>query len=290
MPDRRNLRIDGIAWLLLFCGLFVALCVLSQEPAASGSAASNLLGPPGAMLAHELYASLGSAVYVLLTAWFVLVLMLLVRKSWLRWCRRLAGWLILLPCSAIAADYPGDQWLPGPIYGSGGTLGASLCDLLQSELPGLLGIVVFTAVSFAGIFLAADFVIRGILDAIYWICFALSFCLALVVNGFARIRSPFVRTPKKPIPIMTPPKPKLNVPIQHHGFATKTQTEKTEAAPPVLPINRMGLSTLPEQTFEDFELPPLTLLEDPEPFPFEQHDQKLRDQRSEERRVGKESR
>ena len=38
------------------------------------------------------------------------------------------------------------------------------------------------------------------------------------------------------------------------------------------------MANLPENNFEDYELPPLTLLEDPEPFPFEQHDVKLREQ------------
>src|SRR5262245_54066084 len=90
MPQRRNLRVDSVAWLLLICGLVVALCVLSHEPA-TASSADNLLGVPGHLLASELYAALGSAVYVLLAAWLVLVLMLLVRKSWLRWTSRLCG-------------------------------------------------------------------------------------------------------------------------------------------------------------------------------------------------------
>ena len=88
MPERRNLHVDGIAWLLLICGLFVALCVLSHDPTASEPSAQNLLGPPGHWLARELDATLGSAVFVLLMAWFVLVLMLLLRKSWLRWSGR----------------------------------------------------------------------------------------------------------------------------------------------------------------------------------------------------------
>ena len=38
------------------------------------------------------------------------------------------------------------------------------------------------------------------------------------------------------------------------------------------------MSNVPEHNFDNYELPPLTLLDDPEPFPYEQHDQKLRDQ------------
>src|SRR5262249_22232523 len=34
---------------------------------------------------------------------------------------------------------------------------------------------------------------------------------------------------------------------------------------------------MPEQSFEDFELPSLSLLEDAQPFPYEEHDQRLRE-------------
>jgi len=44
---------------------------------------------------------------------------------------------------------------PGPIYGSGGTLGACLRELLNEQMPGLLGILVFASITFVGIFLAA---------------------------------------------------------------------------------------------------------------------------------------
>jgi S-DNA-T family DNA segregation ATPase FtsK/SpoIIIE len=282
MPDRRNLRVDGIAWLLLICGLVVALCVLSHEPAAGGTSAPNLLGTPGHWLARELYASLGAAVYLLLVAWFVLVLMLLVRKSWLRWSGRLLGWLLLLPCSVIAADYLGHDWLPGPVFGSGGALGACLRELLQEQLPGLAGILAFAGASFLAVFLAADFVLRGLLGAIYWLCFALSFCLALVVRCLSATWSYLGRPREAPIEGETPATPKLHVPIKHTGFAVKPavdpEPETAGPEPAILPITRLGMSSVPENNFEDYELPPLTLLDDPEAFPFEQHDQKLREQ------------
>src|SRR5207248_5929507 len=44
-----------------------------------------------------------------------------------------------------------------------------------------------------------------------------------------------------------------------------------------LPITRPMPAAEDEHRFDDFELPPITLLEDPKPFPFEEHDQKLRD-------------
>ncbi|MSQ93997.1 MAG: DNA translocase FtsK [Gemmataceae bacterium] len=283
MPERRNLRVDGVAWLLFLSGLVVALCVLSHEP---GRAAANLLGPPGDWLARELYATLGSAVHILLVAWFVLVLMLLVRKSWLRWSTRLAGWLILLPSTAVIADYLGHDWLQGPIYGSGGALGAALRDLLVEHLPGPAGYLALGAITFSGVFLAADFVLRGLLDAVYWICFALSFCLALGVRGFQSVLAVFT-SPSRASPIAKVKLPRIDptraqLPIQHIGFDAKPVTDVEPEAetdnPAILPIMRLGFANTPEQNFEDYELPPMTLLEDPEPFPFDQHDQKLRDQ------------
>jgi S-DNA-T family DNA segregation ATPase FtsK/SpoIIIE len=282
MPDRRNLRMDGVAWLLLICWLGVALCVLSHESTTSGSPERNLLGTPGAWLAGELYAALGAALYALLVAWFVLVVMMFLRKSWLRWSGRFLGWLLLLPCSVIAADYLGHDWLPGPVYGSGGALGASLRVLLQERLPGLPGVLAFTGVAFVGTFLAADFVLRALLDAIYGLFLALSFCLALAVRFLSALWCYLRPRRVESTEVKEPPAPKRHLPIQHTGFVMKAiaepEPETAEPEPAILPITRMGTSSMPEPNFEDYELPPLVLLDDPEPFPFEQHDQKLREQ------------
>jgi DNA segregation ATPase FtsK/SpoIIIE, S-DNA-T family len=280
MPERRYPATDGPGWLLLICGLVVALCVLSHEPAASGSSAPNMLGTPGHWLASELYGALGSAAYVLLVAWFVLVLMLLVRKSWLRWTRRLAGWLVLLPATAVAFDWLGHDWLPGPIFGSGGALGASLREVLQDELPGLPGIVAFAGIAFLGVFLAVDFVIAGCLYLLYGICFALSFAFAITVRAVTAVCG--VATARRVAsakPQATKTSPKFDVPIQHTGFEVKPEPlVEAEPEPAILPITRLGMANLPDENFDNYELPPMSLLDDPEPFPFEQHDQKLRDQ------------
>src|SRR5437764_6884193 len=122
MADRRGLHLDLIAWGLLLAGLFVALAVLGHDPPSAAvypplPEPSNLLGPPGAWLAQELYEALGCAVHVLLASWFVLVLLLFVRKGVATWARRLAGWLLLIPCAALAADAVGPEVLGGPLAG-----------------------------------------------------------------------------------------------------------------------------------------------------------------------------
>jgi DNA segregation ATPase FtsK/SpoIIIE, S-DNA-T family len=288
MPEHRSMRMDGVAWFLLFCGLIVALCVLSHEPAEESSSAlsaSNLLGVPGAWLAGELFDGLGCAVYVFLMAWFVLVLLLLVRKSWLRWLGRFLGWIILLPCTAVAADWLGHDWLPGPIYGAGGTLGASLHELSQEHLPGLLGVLTFSTLTFLGVFLAADFVVRGCLEAVYAVCIGMSLVFALLVRGGKRLLAAlrgvqFRKQREEPIEVAElyeeEAAPVFTVPIQHSEYKIPAQTLDDE--PKELPIKRGNVQVVAEANFEDYELPPTTLLDEPEPFPYEQHDQKLRDQ------------
>src|SRR2546429_8917160 len=92
-PPPRVQRIDGVAWLLLGAGLVVALCVFSYDARTGG----DLLGPMGARLASELFETLGVAVHVLLASWFVLVLFLLLRRTWLTWTLRLVRLVVLFP-------------------------------------------------------------------------------------------------------------------------------------------------------------------------------------------------
>src|SRR5260221_671801 len=101
-------RIDVVAFALLIAGTIVTTVVLSHAPAATeDSVPSNLLGWPGAWLAEGLLDSLGIAVYVLLASWLVLVVALFLHRERWRWLRRLAGWMILIPGSAVIADQVG---------------------------------------------------------------------------------------------------------------------------------------------------------------------------------------
>jgi S-DNA-T family DNA segregation ATPase FtsK/SpoIIIE len=289
MRERPPPRLEWVAWVLLLCGMLVATCLFSHEPAGHTGSAANLLGPPGDVLASELYGALGSAVYVFLASWFVLVLALLARKSWLRWLGRLLGWLLLLPASAVAADWLGPDWLSGPLAGSGGAVGASLRTLLVEHLPGLPGAVLFAGVVLLGLILAVDFLIRLAFDVLYYLCLALSWLYgATLGRPRAHEAERKIRRPERkaeiaiyqpePEPAEDDDIPIVRIGVQGPSAAPEEPARDAVEEPSILPIAR---SILPlredEPTFEDYELPPLTLLGDPEPFPFEEHDQKLRD-------------
>src|SRR5437016_3298664 len=137
-PDR---RLDAAAFALLALGLALAACVLSFHPGRTPDLADppqytsdNLLGAPGAMLAENLFDVLGTAVYVLLGGWFVVAVTLFRRSSPWRWLLRLAGWLMLLPCSAVAAHQIGLWANDAALFaGTGGFLGAGLTQWLVAN-------------------------------------------------------------------------------------------------------------------------------------------------------------
>src|SRR5207248_3932892 len=89
--------------------------------------------------------------------WFVLVLLLLVRRRWLRWSLRLAGWLLLVPAVALLAQRWAPPWPGGPAAGAGGSLGVWLNLWLEEATPAPARAVLPWALAAAGALLALDF-------------------------------------------------------------------------------------------------------------------------------------
>src|SRR5207245_1443528 len=87
--SKRCLRADLAACGLLFAGMLVALSIFSFDPADPPGPAvhppnrmiANLLGPAGAWLARTMLETLGVAVTVFLASWFVLVVLLFLRRG-----------------------------------------------------------------------------------------------------------------------------------------------------------------------------------------------------------------
>jgi DNA segregation ATPase FtsK/SpoIIIE, S-DNA-T family len=293
MADRGGARMDFLAWGLLLSGLAVALCVFSYDPPSGGVYPpppwSNLFGPPGAWLAQELFETLGVAVYALLASWFVLVLLLLRENRW-AWSFRLAGWLLLLPCATVIADVLGPEILGGPLVGSGGALGSLLNAWLEEQFGAVGGFLLFAGCFALGMVLALDFILLAGLRVNQRLGgFTWGFLRGLgQVFAFFFGWLPLLKS-RTPIRIrhfdeaMEVDEQDLAtaesgaIPIRHANGASEEEGHAPAPEPRILPINRPQ-PMADQERFANFELPPLTLLEEPEPFPYEEHDQRLRDQ------------
>ncbi len=297
MDDRRSFHLDLVAGSLFVGGLLVALSVFSLDPADTRATvlyppappSSNILGEPGAWLAQGLYGSLGVAVWVLLASWFVLVVLLLLRHSLLTWSLRLAGWLLLLPCACMAADYLGPDVLPGPPSGSGGALGAWLVGWLEIHFRPPGRILVFGSSLLLALFLTLDFLLLRLLRH------GGRAALRLLRGSWALVRwvvrrrrpggrrrfkdeNPFTKPRPMPAEDEDEPAPEETVGDKEEGIPISHPEERTtgDDGPALLPIVRPA--PLPEQElYTDYELPPLSLLDEPQPFPYEEHDQRLRE-------------
>jgi len=283
MADSQGSRVDFFAWGLLVAGLVVAVALFSHEPGATSyppNLPRNLLGPPGAWLSQQLYGALGAAVHVLLATWFALVLMLLLRGGKPTWLLRLGGWLLLLPCAAVAADWVGPGLVGGPLAGGGGSVGAWLTDWLENDFTLLGRVLVFAGCLFLGLLLTADFAV-GRVGRGGWLVLRGGWVVVRALARARRGRTAFVDTPAflGPTRRTVPLAPKTSagaIPINHPEDISELAAAvapQPRSAPPIVRPAPMP----EEERFADFELPPLTLLDDPLPFPYEEHDQQLRE-------------
>ena len=319
MPDRRSLRLDLFVCALFIVGLLVALSVFSYDAADPPSTsvypphavATNLLGPPGAWLASRLYDAFGIAVYVLLTSWFVLTLLLFLRRGFLTWLLRLAGWFLLLPCVAVLGESTGHALVSGPITGGGGSVGAWLNTWFRSRFHPIGLAAIYAGCLVVSVALTADFAVAWALRSLWHAMCWLRDRVKSKRPPPVRERTPRLRPVKRERPperpewkretssdesedeeesedqIETEPEPSSVdslIPIRHaehssvalHAPAPEDSRAADTATARILPIID-PIQAGDDEKFADYELPSLTLLGDPQPFPYEEHDQRLRD-------------
>ncbi|MCS6977843.1 MAG: DNA translocase FtsK, partial [Gemmatales bacterium] len=268
---RLRLALDILAVLCLAAGLALIPVVLSFDPADQPGATvlpanptpNNFAGWYGAWIARQLADALGLGTYPALVSWFMLSLTLLLEGRRGLWCWRLLGWMILVPGVSLLAEV---CHLAGPMhsaYGPGGLLGVMLNDWLSDQFtaPGtylVLGALLTFGLAFAG-------------DAVWpplfrlairrWNLYRQRVALRRAEEAERRRRLAQSAPPADKTTPETPPAPSL------------PSVAVTRKPPPVhhpapLPAR------IPKN---DYQLPPFDLLDDPEPFPYEQIDQFLRE-------------
>jgi S-DNA-T family DNA segregation ATPase FtsK/SpoIIIE len=259
------------AFALLVVGLLVAVSVFGYRPVAGGAAATgeqggsaNVLGVVGDWIARPLFEALGVAVYAFLTSWFILVVLLFLRQWWWWvWARRLAGWCLLVPCTAVLAEWLGPERLGGPLTGSGGSLGAWLAVWLAEHLVPAGRAVAVACLLIVGILLALDrpvlLAVRLVRAAFRRVCWTAGHLFGHAGRGQPRSGA----ATAQPLP--------TNVPVR---FTEPVAKEAIDERSPV-PVHHPDAARAdPGVTYS---LPPLTLLDDPEPFPYAEQDARLRE-------------
>jgi S-DNA-T family DNA segregation ATPase FtsK/SpoIIIE len=277
MSEPRFQRRDLAAVVLVALAALVVPALLSFDPADLPGGVypvhptpRNWLGRGGAWLARGLLDALGVAVIPFLAAWLTLAVLLMKRGDRTAWGYRLTGWLLLMPAAGVAAEWLRGRWAGWTITGPGGSIGAWLAAGLERLLrpPGQW--VVVAALLFLGLVLALDPLLLLLLRT-------LRAALRLALRRPHPTDTPELAAPEAqaddpaPIPPLFPQPPVWDTAGQE--------------GPITIPINRYAQSSNdrsrradPEiARFPGYELPPLSLLQDPRPFDASGHEQQLRD-------------
>ncbi len=303
MSDGRPWRLYLAACVLLGGGLFLTLSVLDSNAGDRATAIyrgpstpPNRLGPLGAGIAHELRQTLGAAVYVFLAGWFVMVVRLAVRRSWLSWSLRFLGWLLLVPAATVLAErWPAFAPLAAPPLGAGGSLGAWLNAWLDAAFQPIGQQLLLGSCLALGLILTMDFLLLRLLRLLWW-CLRANIGLTPGTEKHlperARGSLPIVRSKPPveaedphaveepaPVAIETEEPPAAGagvIPIHHHNQVASRDHQGPHLFAPSRP--KPATNTVSDQErFATYELPALTLLEDAQPFDYSEHDQQLRD-------------
>jgi S-DNA-T family DNA segregation ATPase FtsK/SpoIIIE len=214
------------------------------------------------------------------------------RKDVIRNSQQIVGSLLLAPIASGLAELMKIPLWPLPPGSSGGSLGVWLVDWLGGRFTHWL---IFAAVALLGLGLVSHWLL-GRIGKWSWLA------LRAKAGVFVKFVRWLVRVLHKPQPAITRigevprvpeeirreplflkrAKNKADIPIRHHAKAV-VPTEpmagvgREATIEAFVPIERPKLPS-EEERFANYELPPISLLEEPEPFPYEEQDEHLRQQ------------
>lgn len=152
-PPPPRWRLDAVALTLFAAGGLLAAAVGSHGAVSGGP---NLLGGPGDDLARLLLDPLGWGAVAFLAAWFTLAGLFVVTRSPGRLSVRLVGWLVLVGCAAVAADWFGKQLPAVSVAGRGGSIGAYVRFNVEDRVDSPSDWAAFGVTVLAGLVLAAN--------------------------------------------------------------------------------------------------------------------------------------
>ena len=134
----------------------------------------NMCGPLGATAADLLYSLFGFGAWYLVGSLGLLVVALLRRVEVDSPAIRMGGWAVSCVgvCTCLALTIP--LVTPGPVYGSGGMLGAMTHAVLTGSFATTGGLIIGLSMVFGGMMLATDYMLIGITTA----------CLKYIVKTF----------------------------------------------------------------------------------------------------------
>jgi S-DNA-T family DNA segregation ATPase FtsK/SpoIIIE len=279
MAARRAISLDGFAAGFLVVSAVLAVSLLSDDPATG----SNWLGEAGSGLAGALTDALGAAAYLTAVTVSLLTLDLALWRCVPRFLRRAAGWTAVVACAAIIIDRTEPVGLDGFVSGPGGTVGAWLSEWLDSACSPPWQVLLLSVFSGLGVLLAADYAVLPVLRLTLG-CMRITWKASRAAGGLASWQRAATEAPVQ----QRPPAGDDAIPIIRPTAALGPDlkqtplVEETEPAPvpavEKLPLRIVRPGPVPDaERFQNYELPPLELLEDPLPFPYEEHDQHLRD-------------
>jgi S-DNA-T family DNA segregation ATPase FtsK/SpoIIIE len=280
MTERRVFFLDGFALGFLLVGGILAASLLTHDRSPDPDFA-NLLGEVGRGLAVALAESLGMAAYLLLFGYSLLAWQLVFWRRWSKWLGRALGWLVLIPAAAVTIDRLALAGVGDGAVDSSGTIGAWLSVQLEDLLEPAGQTLLLVGVAGLGLLLALDFVVLPALHCLWAVARASIRLLGRLRHFDAAPDRKFISPRKRRTPVADDDIPIVR-PDASAALAEApaeeitTATALVERALPLLRIARPG-PVPQEEHFEDYQLPPLSLLEEPQPFPYEEHDQHLRD-------------
>ncbi|HEY2910856.1 MAG TPA: DNA translocase FtsK, partial [Gemmataceae bacterium] len=274
-------RLDAVALTLLAVGGVMTAAVASSRAFSGGQ---NFLDLPGELIAAVVVEPLGWGAVAFLAGWFAVSGLFVVSRSPVRIAVRVVGWAILSLAAATAVDCFSARIPFVAIAGPGGAIGAILSLNLQDYLDTPWDAIAIAAAAFLGLMLAADWLVIAtartaanlflrLWNAAVWGNAKVAAGSDQMLAGLGNLaRAASAKAPAHDGPDV--------IPITHpHPLPL------SEARPAIIPIHSHAegmpqLRAVPAVADDEpaaYDLPSLALLNDPEPFPVENHEQKLRD-------------